>query len=231
MAKTSAAPKTLISTNKKRPADSNPSVLRRYTTLASLIHILRTKQITLISPSSWDDKNDAFFMNEYKNQKGALSVLALCFSKAPETYHHWKVFTQGSEGVCIEFESGALLSKLKNENGLRAEDVDYKRIDALEAKKPLVNALPFLKRLPYGDEREFRLVYLSDKPSLESKGFPLALRSIRQITLSPWMPKDLVTTLKATIKSMDGCSNLKVIRTTLLENERWKSAARDAQRH
>ncbi len=40
--------------------------LRRYTDLPALIHLLRTASITFLDPSSWDDKNDAYFMNLYK---------------------------------------------------------------------------------------------------------------------------------------------------------------------
>ena len=52
--------------------------LRRYTNLAATLHLLQRKCLTLLSPSTWDDRNDAFFMTEFQRQKNARSVLALC---------------------------------------------------------------------------------------------------------------------------------------------------------
>ena len=40
--------------------------LRRYTNLASALHILQNRCLTLLSPETWDDRNDAYFMSEYK---------------------------------------------------------------------------------------------------------------------------------------------------------------------
>ena len=68
------------------------SAFRKYTNLAALIHFLQTKQITLLNPSTWDDKNDAYFLEEFKNIQGFTTVLAICFAETYETYHHWKVF-------------------------------------------------------------------------------------------------------------------------------------------
>ncbi len=74
--------------------------LRRYTDLPALIYLLNERKITLLDPKSWDDQNDAYFLALYKEKKNLRSVLALCFSQAPETYHHWRVFASGSSGAC-----------------------------------------------------------------------------------------------------------------------------------
>jgi hypothetical protein len=55
---------------------------RRYTNLAAAIHMLRTKSITLLNPATWDDKNDAYYMAEYKRLKDAATVLAFALQKA-----------------------------------------------------------------------------------------------------------------------------------------------------
>ena len=155
----------------------------------------------------------------------AQSVLALCFSMASETYRHWRVFTHGSEGVCIEFERQTRLAKLSRIDGLRSGPAEYERIDILETKPPSVDDPPFLKRLPYEAEQEFRLVYLVRSRTVEAKLFPIDLIAIRRITLNPRMPKSLVASVKTTIQSIVGCSKIQVIQTTLLENERWKNTA------
>ena len=43
--------------------------LRRYTTLPHLLDILITSEITFSNPDNWDDKNDQYGMNIYKDKK------------------------------------------------------------------------------------------------------------------------------------------------------------------
>jgi len=82
--------------------------LRRYTQLAPLIHLLHQKRLTLLSPTKWDDKNDAYYLEVYRRRQNLGSVLALCFAESRETYHHWHVFAGDSSGVCLEFDRDAL---------------------------------------------------------------------------------------------------------------------------
>ena len=35
--------------------------LRRYTTLPALLDLLKEKQLTLVSPTAWADRNDSFY--------------------------------------------------------------------------------------------------------------------------------------------------------------------------
>ena len=72
------------------------NLLRRYTDVTSLIHIRRRRKITLLDPTTWEDKNDSKFLSIYKDKNNLKTVLALCFTDAPETSHHWKVFSPGS---------------------------------------------------------------------------------------------------------------------------------------
>lgn len=77
--------------------------MRRYTELPSLIYMLAYRKITLLDPSSWDDKNDSYFFSLYRDKVKLKSVLALCFTQARDTYHHWRVFAPGSAdvpGIC-----------------------------------------------------------------------------------------------------------------------------------
>lgn len=86
--------------------------MRRYTNLGSLFHIVQRGALTLLDPERWDDRNDVFFMGEYKRRKRARTVLALCLAKSEERYHHWKVFAHGSDGVCLEFNESLLLAAI-----------------------------------------------------------------------------------------------------------------------
>src|ERR1700745_856554 len=98
----------------KFAARTKPQVLGRYTDLPALIHLLRRKCITFLDPATWDDKNDSYYMELYKENKGLKTGLALCFSMTSETYHHWRVFAGGASGICIRFKRDELLSCIRN---------------------------------------------------------------------------------------------------------------------
>ena len=135
--------------------------LRRYTDLPGLIYLLNEQKITLLDPESWDDRNDSHYLTLYREKKGFGSVLALCFSEASETYHHWRVFAGGSSGVCISFKLKELLKAVNKQAGLRTGSVTYLTLMNMSRRKPAVEELPFLKRYPFVDEQEFRIIYES----------------------------------------------------------------------
>lgn len=201
------------------------AILRRYTSLASLLALIQDRKLTLVSPTFWEDRNDAFYMGQYKARKDLQTLLALCFSESDETYHHWRVFTHGADGVCIHFRRDDLLAALPIGDGLACGKIRYRKIADLPRLKPKLDELPFLKRQPYGDECEFRLIYEDKNSAAETKGFALPLRTIARVTLNPWLSRPLAAAVKRAIKATPGCSALKVYQTTLLENETWKKAA------
>ena len=198
-------------------------LLRRYTSLSALIQLLRTKELTLLSPSKWDDRNDAYFLGQYARWKNLRAVLAACFARAGETYHHWRVFSHGLDGVCIEFDEDRLRAALKAHTNLSFGDVDYRKLDQIRKHPPKIDRLPFIKRYPFRDEKEFRVIYDSHD-AIEFKAFAIDLACISRITLSPWSNKPLAEAIKATIHDIDGCAELRVYRTTLIDNEGWKNA-------
>jgi DUF2971 family protein len=198
---------------------------RRYTNLAATIHLLRNKSITLLNPATWDDRNDAYFMAEYKRYSGANTVLAVCFAEQNETYHHWRIFSHGADGVCIEFDKPKLLTAFEGDPNIRAGRVKYVQVKTIRKRKTIdKEKLPFLKRYPYRHEVEFRVVYVDAVQALEFKDYPVKTEWIRRVTLSPWMSKALATSVKETLQAIPGCSQLKVARSTLVDNEEWKRA-------
>ncbi len=202
------------------------SSFRRYTNLAATIHMLRTRSVTLLNPATWDDKNDAYFMAEYKRHTAAETVLALCFAEREETYHHWRVFSHGSDGVCLEFEKDELLSTFENDQQIRQGYVEYKTIkEVSDLKSVELEKLPFLKRYPYGDESEYRVIYVDKDEASEFQDYDLQIGWIRRVTLSPWLSKALAKSVKETLKSIDGCSRLSVARSSLVDNDSWKGLA------
>lgn len=196
---------------------------RRYTNLASTLHMLHSESITLLNPATWDDKNDAYFMSEYKRLKKAKSVLALCFAECPETYHHWRVFSHGRDGICIEFDKELVLSTFDDDKQIISGDVKYRTLRQMESRARIdVNELPFIKRKPYQDENEYRIVFTDMESSAESQAYHLDRGWINRIIVSPWMPRELAKSVKLSIVSIAGCSDIPISHSTLTNNESWK---------
>ena len=204
----------------------------RYTHLDAAIHLLKNQEITLLDPMKWDDGNDVFFMEEYKKRMKAKTLRAICFVQGGETYHHWKLFSDGPHGVSIDFEEDKLLSKFNEDDKIRHGPVEYKRIEEMEKslkELPLnVSRLPFLKRYPYGGEEEYRVIYVDTEKRLRFKNYDIDLSWIKLIRLSPWMPKPLVKSVTETLKSISGCSGLKIVQSTVTDSRRWKKIAEEA---
>lgn len=200
--------------------------LRRYTSIPATLHLLRNRKITLLDPSSWDDKNDTFFMSEYKRRMKLKTLLALCFARTFETYHHWKVFTNREDGVCIVFDEEQLKQGLAGVKGLRWDNAKYMEIKDIKATPPSLDKLPFVKRFPYQHENEVRVLFEDDRESLESADFAIDLGCIRRVILNPWIHSSLVESVKDTLHEINGCGKLKITRTTLIENEQWKRAVK-----
>lgn len=205
-----------------------PTYLRRYTDLPSLLHLLASKQITLLDPKTWDDKNDSHFMTIYKEKKNLKSLLALCFSQSPETYHHWRVFSNGPAGVCIVFDKNSLLGDFQQKPNVSTQAMTYLTMPEARKRVFQLDELPFMKRYGYKPEKEFRAVYASPTEELPSLNIPIRLASIRSISLSPWMHSSLSKSTVSAIRSITGCEKLMVSRSTLISNEQWKSYATNA---
>lgn len=199
--------------------------LYRYTSLPVVLDILSKQAITLLSPSSWDDRNDSYYLELYRTKKNLKTLLALCFTLRSETYHHWKVFSDGIGGVCIQFNKRELLERLAMSQGVTYGEVDYPRIRDLQAVPPDLESLPYLKRWPYKDEAEFRVIYENEHKEDDVMSVPIAIDSIQKIILSPWIPEQVANTVKSIIKGFPECSKLRVSRTTLVENKVWKNIA------
>ena len=195
--------------------------LLRYTELPSLIHILTHRELTLLDPLSWDDKNDSSFITLYREKCNLKSVLALCFAQSEETYHHWRIFSPSMSGVRIQFDETILQSSIANIPGLTFKKVEYLTINQLGEQNLAKERLPFLKRYPFHPENEFRLLWESKTEGKSSLAIPITLDAITRITLSPWLHSSLVEDIKTLIKSIDGCSNIKIYKSTLISNADW----------
>jgi hypothetical protein len=205
-------------------------VLRRYTDLPSLLHLLGGKRLTLLDPRTWDDTNDSYYLLKYKEKKSLKTLLALCLTQAEETYHHWRVFSQGSSGVCIHFNRRVFVDTLLRHRGMTVRAVEYRRVRDVRRRPvaPAIADLPFLKRAGFSAESEVRVIFESATKALPYLDVPIALTSIDKITLSPWLNKRLSATVKEVVSAMPGCAGINVRRSTLVGNTLWKKLGDEA---
>jgi len=201
---------------------------RRYTDLPALIQILTNRKLTLLDPSFWDDKNDSYFLATYKEKKALQSVLALCFTKGSETYHHWRVFSSGASGVCVNFNPEQLETAFSAVEGVKFKEVDYLTLKELRKNPPTIARLPFVKRIPYKHEKEFRALWESKSVKLAALDVPIDISSVTRITLSPWMHPSLRGNVIKLLKLIDGCPSIPIWRSTLIENAEWKKYGANA---
>ena len=196
--------------------------LQRYTNLPSAFHVLQEKCLTLLNPNNWDDRNDAYYIEEFRRRNDAKSVLALCFTESTRTYHHWRVFAAGSDGVCIEFNKTKLLKTVKAESGFIYRSIEYRTIKSAEKFHIRADDWPFVKRYPYKSEKEFRILFVDRNEKKETHRLDISLGCINRITLNPWMSNSLSDCVKSTLKGIKGCDKIPVYRSTIIDNERWK---------
>ncbi len=203
-------------------------VLRRYTDLPALIYLLSERKLSLLDPRFWDDSNDSHYLDLYREKKKLETVLALCFTQAGETYHHWRVFAGSSSGICIQFKKDTLLAAVRKQAGIRAEAVDYMTLTRIRSSRIAVQDLPFRKRYAFQHEKEFRLIYESGSDKLPKLDIDIPLASIRRITLSPWMHPALADRVKRLLRSIEGGARLGIARSTLISNTEWKKLGESA---
>lgn len=201
---------------------------KRYTELPFVLQILQSKTITLLSSASWDDKNDAYYVECYKQKRNLKSVLVLCLTEAFQTYHHWKIFSNGSSGVCIHFKRANFLQWLAETEGLAGGKVIYKNVKQLAAEvedgKIEIRDIPYIKRKAYRGEEEFRLIFESKKlKNLEHFKFPISM--IERIVINPWLPQSTFSSLRLLIRAIDGCEDISVSRATIVANDEWRGLA------
>jgi hypothetical protein len=200
-------------------------VIFRYTNLPSLIDILIHKRLTLLSPLGWEDKNDTDLINEFLRRTGYKSLRALCFTQETETFHHWKIFASGEAGIRVDFHESAIQSAA-SQSGVTFRPILYKTVNEFTAHPLSLDDLPFIKRNPYRHEGEMRLISVHEAEESSSAYIPIGVDAIDEITLSPFLHKDLSIGLKSVLRNIDGCSDLKINHSKLIEYDRWINHAK-----
>ena len=102
--------------------------------------------------------------------------------------------------------------------------VKYVKIGELQRNPPCVEDLPFLKWSPYGDEREYRIIYASGSRR-DNWGFDIELQWIKHISLSPWLPELLEKSLVKELRSISGCPRIGISRSRVIDFGKWQEVA------
>lgn len=169
-------------------------------------------------------RNDSYCLRRYREAKGHKTVLALCFVQSSERYHLWKVFGTGASGVRIKFKREALLKAVDKVRGVLHREVKYLTLKRLEGPFS-VNRLPFVKRYGFLGEKEYRLVYGSDK-KLPKFDICIPPDCIESVKLNPWLDADSFRRVKDAIRKVDSCwKSLDVAHSSLIDNEKWREFA------
>jgi hypothetical protein len=190
--------------------------LRRYVTLDVGLAYLETNEIPFRSYIGWDDRSEESALKAYEHARGLneKSLGVVCFTQAVETHHHWSIYAK--EGLCFVLKTEAITEQIKAKN-LIGRAVDYIRIDQLSNySEP--DSWPFLKRLPFQDEREFRVISEHDDIALD-----LTSDMIDRIYISPWICDSSINKVKDDIRNVCAVDDDKVsvYGTTLLSNSKW----------
>lgn len=203
--------------------------LRRYTDLTALFYLLAECKLTLLDPRRWDDKNDSYCLYRYRKEMGLQTVLALCFVQSSERYHLWRVFGAGTSGVRIKFKRKTLLDAVDKVRGLKHGEVEYLTLKQISGS-PKVDRLPFVKRYGFQDEEEYRLAYGS-KDKLPKFDLSIPPDCIESVRLNPWLDAGVFKRVEQAIRSVDSCwSGLTIVRSSLIDNDKWRAFADRARR-
>jgi len=205
----------------------NKEFLRRYMELKYVLPLLKSGRIEFLAPNKWDDTNDSHFLEAYRQKKKLKSLLAVCFTSVSERIHHWERFGRkgknGSEAICVEFNKATLLAAFSGNPHIRSGEVKYWRLDDLEKALPSASKWPFVKRLPYCDEHEFRIIYEDAKRGWPLKALPISIDSIKNVIVGPYATDARRDEIKAMLVSVTrSIGAIEITKTTVLSNKRWK---------
>jgi hypothetical protein len=189
----------------------DPQYLRHYTSLAVALNLLNTHKLTLAPEASWknwDDRFDAAMMDLFAGQKAGESkgknktaVFVICFTCNFDTERNWRSHGTIAPDCCITFDGPALIGAAKKAGGFLCAPVEY--MDSHDFRKEIKSGkiapekAPFIKRLPYRGETEYRIVGWGAGKTKELNAAPCVSR----LTLSPKMPKAIFEPLNKWLES------------------------------
>lgn len=201
--------------------------LRRYTSIPAVLDTLQRRQTSLLEPASWSDRNDREIMRAYAERTPSRRAFAYCMAIGNETAHHWQVFADRGRGACIVFDRDRLLHALAGDSAIRHREVAYVNWRTLSPAMRTYENLPFLKRVVFRYEREYRVVATPPAGVSESAAtydVRIPLTCITSIYFSGEAPTTYFETVKQIICAISGCERLPIRHSGLLKNVNWTHA-------
>ena len=133
----------------------------------------------------------------------------------------------GQDGVRSQFDPAILSRDIERNPALQLTGMTYMTIKTAEQKSIAPSRLPFVKRWPYRAEKEVRILHASEAALKGPIRIPISPEAIVAIKLSPELPEPLKATMRQTVKNAIGNRKVSVVKSSLLENERWLNAISD----
>ncbi|WP_027151416.1 hypothetical protein [Mesorhizobium sp. WSM2561] len=108
---------------------------------------------------------------------------------------------------------------------VRFGEVEYLELPEVRKIGPAdIMRLPFLKRVGFTDEDELRIVIETNADQQGAIYIDCPLEWIDRIYINPWLPKQQADSLIATLNEIDGCEDVPIRRSFLIDSSTWKTA-------
>ncbi|SDK03204.1 hypothetical protein SAMN04487935_2368 [Flavobacterium noncentrifugens] len=211
--------KCYIRTLPKPIMDTDIKKLNRFTTFPFVVDLLKRKKLTLLNPTFWEDYNDRETMEIYRQKTKSESIYALCFTHRNETIHHWNAFANGTSGCCIEFSPEKLFDILSRDSRISHGKTQYMSLKGLCDVETA--QLPYLKRLPFEPEKEYRIIAASNEKQNATLEIDIDLNAIRRITISNKIPQTVFESMKKVLLEINPEFRGKIYHSTLFNNQTW----------
>ena len=177
--------------------------LKKYTSIEHLEDILTKNRLHLANPESWEDKNDIELIKHYRSKMGIKDIRILCMNESADRYHFWKIYGQERQGVCLWFEKLEFTNNLKK---IEYPKTKYRCVSYYDPKNPQkieTDDLPFLKRVQYEDEQEFRIISQYDQPLEDEPEFiPFDRYSLKKIYINDWVKGAELDSITTMVKNL-----------------------------
>ncbi|GBU24313.1 hypothetical protein R83H12_00941 [Fibrobacteria bacterium R8-3-H12] len=149
------------------------NTLSRYTTWSSFKYWLEKSVILFGNYTHWEDKSDVTLLDAYAKHIKK-QVRAICLmdrsDDASDCYYCWKNYTNKSNDVIrIDFNKNMLRNTLKDNEEVKiyGNPIQYPSYKEIENFTKEPKNIPFIKRVSYKGEREFRFLCIVNSTEIK----------------------------------------------------------------
>lgn len=147
--------------------EENKNQLKHYTSVSTLYKIL-AKGFMFQDGKSWNDKNDRYTLQKYREYVYPKNVLVLCFCDGAGNVYHWaalgKIDPNDSDSqikCSIVLNKDTFLKHIDSIVGMSHREMMYCKNNKVAEHQ--MEDLPYLKRKEFSVEKEYRIIYTGDK--------------------------------------------------------------------